>query len=136
MRRWLRRFERLAQRSRPGGLLPAYFSLQYHLKVFDRLPKPILKGHLWLPSKQLLRLRNVRLALLRIVFRKRLEFHLRPGAGETLDTLREFHNGHLLGIAKIHRIAFLRQSQAIITVYQVLHVTETARLRAVPQNAH
>jgi DtxR family transcriptional regulator, Mn-dependent transcriptional regulator len=126
------------QRAGPGGpartrgsapLLAAssHWSIQL-LEIRDGRPQAGFQVHFRLPTQNALSLVDLRLALLGIVFRKWLELDGRIDSRDPANPLGEFENGHLLRIAQINGIPFVRKCQPVKAVHQIVHVTETASL--------
>ena len=68
---------------------------------------------------------------LRVVLRQGLIDDLAFAAGQGEDLLRELQDGNLARIAEVDRLMEIDFEQLRDPVHQVIHVAETARLRAV-----
>src|SRR5438105_1274840 len=99
----------------------------------DRAAQPVLELDLGLPAEALARLRDVRLANLRIVLRKGLEDDLALRAGHLQDDVRELEQGELLRVAEVDGIVLVAHREQVEAADQVVDEAEAARLRALAE---
>src|SRR5919197_4287789 len=96
--------------------------------------EPLLQLDLRLPPENLLRPRDVRLADLGIVDRKRLVDDLAHRAGDPDDGLRELVERELARVADVHREVLSALGEQNEPADEVVDVAEAPRLRALAED--
>src|SRR6266508_4826800 len=94
-------------------------------------PQTLLELDLRLPAENLRGARDIRLADLRVVDRKRLVDDLAGRVGQPADGPGELQDRELVRVAKVHGIVLAALSEQDDPADQVVHVAEAPCLRAV-----
>jgi PKD repeat protein len=80
--------------------------------------------HFRLPAQKLFRLGNIRLALLRIIFRQRFEYNFLCCIGKLNYFVCELIDGDLIGVANVHRQVIITEEEAVNSFHQIVDITE------------
>jgi hypothetical protein len=74
-----------------------------HVEVSDHEGKALTEGDLWLPSKELLGMGDVGLALVRVILGVFTELDLCVRVNGVLDNLGQLQHGELAGVTQVER---------------------------------
>src|SRR5271157_1537531 len=102
--------------------------VELHLEVLQRQPQSFLQTYLRFPSQQLFRLRDIRAALLRIIFRQGFVNDCRRVRKLRANVFREFVNRHFRWIPDVRGIVLIGLAEPVDSLDQVRNVAETPRL--------